>query len=95
MKLKDFLECVQAAGGTFRQSGRGGSWIVAGKSGKPLRISRSTRSLDGNVVRNFLTTLGLSEGRTGIHMDEFTQGLTPGQSLIRRFRNVLKKLAHA
>lgn len=95
MKLNEFLKCVESAGGTYRRSGGGESWIVAGTSGKPIRISRSTRELDGNVVRNYLTKLGLSTGQSGIYLDEFTQGVPPTQAMIRRFRAVLKKLAHA
>lgn len=95
MKVSDFLAAVKAAGGSFRTAGKGGTWIVSGKYGKNIRISQSTSELDGGVIRRYLSQINLSRGKTGIHLDEFLKGVNPSQAAIRRFRNVLKKLATA
>ncbi len=95
MKTRDFLTCVEAAGGTFREAGKGGSWVVSGTNGKSIRISQSTPKLEDRVVRTYLTKLGLSPGQSGVYMDEFRDGVDSEQALIRRFRSVLKRLAHA
>lgn len=95
MRLQEFLDCVVTAGGRVRATGRGGSWLVCGPKSGHLRISKSTRELDGNVVRRYLTKLGLSVGQSGIYLDEFSGGVLESQSTIRRYRNVLKRLASA
>lgn len=93
MSVADFSKAVESAGGKVRQTGRGGSWIALGPSGKSLRFSKSTKRIDGGVVKNWLTKLGLSEGQSGIRRSEFERGISRDQSLMRRFRGVLRRLA--
>lgn len=95
MRTGDFLKKCELAGAAYRRSKQGESWIVRGPNSKSISISGSTRRLDGTVVRTFLQRLGLSEAKTGIHLDEFQNGMSPEQVLIRQFRNVLHRLAHA
>lgn len=95
MSIRSFLDKSKQAGATWRVTSGGQSWLVRGPNGKSVRISRSTRKIDGPVVRSYLQTLGLSESRTGISLEEFQEGVGPEQELIRRFRNILNRLAHA
>jgi hypothetical protein len=95
MKTSEFLKKCQAAGCTYRPTSKGGSWVVLGPQNQSLRFSKSTTQMDGNVVKRYVQKLGLSAGVSGIHFDEFQQGIDPEQRLIRRFRALLKRLAHA
>ena len=92
MRTSDFIEKVQAAGATAKESG--GSYVVSA-SGRSIRFSRSTRELAGNVIRSYLRKLELSESKTAMPFDEFVDGAAPEQEEIRRFRAVLVRLAHS
>jgi death-on-curing family protein len=50
--------------------------------------------LTGPHVKRKWSKLGL-ESATGIYLEEFTDKIRPDQDLLRRFRRVLKRLAHA
>ena len=93
MKIGDFLEKVRAAGGNYRESGP--SWLVLGAGQRSLHISQSTRTLPGPVVKTYVANLGLSYGQTGVYIEEFQDGVDPKQQLIRKYRSVLNRLAHA
>lgn len=98
MRVNDFLDSVKAAGGSYRKAGKGGSWLVSGPGAggsRSVRISMSTPKLDANVVKRYLTQLGMSQGQTGVYYTEFRDGVDPEQELIRRFRGVLTRLSHA
>ena len=95
MRTQEFLARCEAAGCANRLTKQGGSWVVRGPNRKSITISASTRKLAGNVVRTYLNRLGLSETASGVHRDEFLEGVTPEQELIRQFRAVLGRLAHA
>jgi death-on-curing family protein len=95
MRTAEFLERVEAAGGTYREAGSGGSWIVQGPDGRSIRISQSTQKLEANIVKNYLTKIGMSQGQTGVYYTEFRDGIHPEQEMIRRFRSVLSRLSHA
>jgi death-on-curing family protein len=95
MRVGDFLSSVYAAGGSYREAGSGGTWLIRGPSGKSVRISKSTPKLDAHVVKRYLTKLGMSPGQTGVYYTEFSEGVDPEQELIRRFRGVLTRLSHA
>jgi death-on-curing family protein len=95
MSTNEFLERIEQAGGRYRPGKKGASWIVWGPNGDSVRISRKTASLGGSVVRKYLQKLGLSHGQSGIRFQEFEAGVDVNQRLIRRFRAVLKNLAHA
>ena len=95
MRLQDFLSSCKTAGCSVRGTAQSGSWVLRGPNTKSIRIAASTRKLDGNVVRSYLRKLGLSESSSGIHPDEFCEGVDPEQDRVRRFRAVLNRLAHA
>lgn len=90
MKVPEFLNRCEEAGGSYRRSGP--SWVVTGDRGT-IRISRSTRQLDQGVVRSYLSTIGLSEAWTGLSPDEFAEGHSDERTLIERYRGVLQRLA--
>ncbi len=93
MLVTNFLDNCQSAGAIYRRSGDVNNWIVRGPNKKSIKIGSGTKKLAGGVVRNYLQRLGLSTVAIGVHMDEFQAGLKPEQTLIRRYRNVLKRLA--
>jgi hypothetical protein len=94
MTMTEFLKCVSAAGGSNRVSS--GTWIIKGpQGGKGIRVSQATRRLDGQAIKKYLKDLGLSAGQTGVYYDEFKAGVGAEQQVMIRFRNVLKRLAHA
>jgi death on curing protein len=95
MRTLDFLKCCEKAGASFRKTGRGQSWLIIGPNRKSIKLAGSTQQLTGVVVKRYLAILGLSEGVTGVHLDEFQEGLEPNQRLMRQFRTVLKRLARA
>lgn len=95
MKTNDFLQRCSQAGCSVKKAGGGQSWVVHGPNLKSIRISGSSRRLDGNVIRSWVTKLGLSEAKSGVHLDEFQVGVDPEQALIRKFRGVLDRLADA
>lgn len=92
MTAERFRRRCEAAGCAVRRSK--GSWIVRGPHGQSVSFNVDTRKLERNVVRAYLNKLGLSVTRTGIHLDEFRNGIAPEQDLIRIFRAVLNRLAH-
>jgi death-on-curing family protein len=95
MKTTDFLDAVQKAGGRYKRQGGGGRWVIWGPNGDSVRFNQNNNKLNGSVIRKYLQKIGLSPGQSGIHFNEFEEGLDPNQKLIRRFRMVLKKLSHA
>ncbi len=94
MRTYDFLEKVKIAGGSFREASRGGSWIVSGPNGKNIRISKSTSQLSGPAIRSYLRNLELGEAQSGIRIDEFQDGISTREDIIRRLLVVLRRLAH-
>lgn len=94
MNVTDFLAGVEAAGGMYRKSAKGSKWIVWGPNGDSVSFGQGFAKLQGSVVKRYMQRLGLSHGMSGIHFDEFHEGLNPEQKLIRRFRLVLQRLAH-
>lgn len=93
MDADDFCRQVDNLGGRTTRSG--GSVNVRGPNGRCITISASTKRLDGKVVKSYLSTLGLSQGKSGLHVDEFQAGVDPSQAFIARYRDVLRKLAQA
>jgi len=88
MRTAAFLRACEAAGVTWKESGP--SYVIR-KGNRSVRISRSTRKMEGPVVREYLNKLRLVD----IRVDEFQEGLSPEQAVMRVFRNVLRRLAHA
>lgn len=93
MKTKEFLEKVGAAGGTYREA-KGGSWLVRGPEGSSIRLSRSTRQLDGPAVRAYVNRLKLNEAQSGISFDEFQSGYVGRGDIVHELLAVLRQLAH-
>jgi death-on-curing family protein len=92
MRTTDFIERCEQIGAKHKLSGS--NHIITGSKGA-VHFSRSTRKMAGHVVRQYLKRMGYSETRTGITLHEFQDGVSPDQVQIRRFRNVLNRLADA
>lgn len=95
MRITDFLKRCKQAGANCEWKKKGGHWLVKGPNRESIRISGSTQQLDGPVVKRYVQKLGLSDGNDGLYIDEFQTGVASEQRLIRRFRNVLRRLSHA
>jgi death-on-curing family protein len=89
MKTLSFIEKCKQAGVKYKE-GKGGSHIL--QSGLGVKISKSTRQLDGAVVRQYLKRLNLNEV-AGIGIDEFRDGTSGEREQIYRFMATLKRLA--
>ncbi len=95
MRLQEFIDACTEAGCHCRKSSKGEGWVVRGPKGHNISIAGSTKQLNGNAIRKYAKLLGLSEAQSGIRFDEFQEGASPAQELIRRFRRVLDRLADA
>ena len=90
MKTTDFLSRCKQAGVKYKE-GKGGTHVLQ-SGGVGVNISRSTKQLDGAVVRQYLKRLKLNEV-AGIGMDEFKDGTSGEREQIYRFMATLKRLA--
>lgn len=90
MKTTAFIAKCKQAGVKYKE-GKGGTHVLQ-SGGLGVNISRSTRQLDGAVVRQYLRRLGLSEVE-GIGIDEFRDGASGEREQIYRFMATLKRLA--
>ncbi len=90
MKAQEFLSKCEQAGANTKVSGA--SYVVS-YGARSIRFSRSTKSLDGTVVRQYLKRLRLTETATGVTVDEFQAGAGEEQDQIHRFISVLRRLA--
>lgn len=91
MKTSDFLKRCEQAGSSVKNS-KGGSYVI-NKGQKSIRISKSTRQLDGMAILSYLRKLGLSEAASGVSMGEFQDGYSDERSQIYRYMTALKRLA--
>ncbi|MEW4337397.1 type II toxin-antitoxin system death-on-curing family toxin [Chromobacterium vaccinii] len=91
MKTRDFIDKCIAAGGHCKNSSDG-AYVVSYKRAS-IRVSKSTRQLNGNVVRQFLNKLGLNEHDSGISMEEFQEGVNDERAQIYRYMTALRRLA--
>jgi death on curing protein len=91
MKTRHFIDRCKAAGATAKPS-KGGSYVLS-NNGHSIRISNSTRQLDGQVIKQFLRKLHLNESESGISVDEFQEGASDEKTQIYRFISALKRLA--
>jgi death-on-curing family protein len=87
MTINDFLERCSRLGVMSKESGP--SYIVYTRD-HSIKISRSTKRLDPPVVRQFMNKLGLRD----VTVPEFQAGVDEEQAELRRFRGVLRRLAH-
>lgn len=91
MYLPEFLEACEAAGARVVE--RGGGTLVQGINGRSVRIGGATRKLKGNVIKAWVSQLGLAGSTTGTRLDEFQDRLSP-ELLVTRFMSVLRRLAY-
>ncbi len=89
MRVGEFLKKCKEAGMQWKESRQ--SYVIWKDKEHSVRLSKSTGKLEGPVVREYLNQLGL----TDVLVDEFQEGLRPEQEELRRFRGVLRRLAHA
>lgn len=92
MDVSDFIARCEQAGGRHKLSGS--LHMLTGPAGT-VHFNRSTHKLDGPVVRRYLRRIGLTETSAGIELTEIQEGVSAEQEEIRRFRNVLIRLADA
>ncbi len=95
MRASQFIRSVETAGGKSKLKADGTGWIVRGPVKGSVNLPRSRKKLSAGVILKFKQMLGLSLSRSGIHFEEFEEGLDPQQTLMMKFRVVLKRLANA
>ncbi|WP_080762212.1 type II toxin-antitoxin system death-on-curing family toxin [Chromobacterium violaceum] len=91
MKTRLFIDKCLAAGAHCKNAS-GGAYVVSFKKAS-IRISKSTKQLNGNVIRNYLSQLGLSERDTGVSVGEFQDGVNQERDQISRYIVALRRLA--
>lgn len=91
MKTADFIERCKQAGVKYKEV-KGGAHSL-NRNGFGVRIAKSTRQLDGAVVRSYIKKLGLSETNSGVGLDEFVLGVSEEKNQIYRYMTTLKRLA--
>ncbi len=91
MKVSYIIKQCKSLGVTCKPS-KGGAIVLINKD-KSIKISKSTKQLDGQVVKNYLKELNLSEYNIGISIDEFQVGSSTERAQIYRFIATLKRLA--
>ena len=91
MKTRDFINKCLAAGGHCKNAS-GGAYVVSNKN-KSIRISKSTKQMDGAVIRQYLSKLGLSGSASGFSIEEFQEGASGEREQIYRFMAALRRLA--
>lgn len=90
MKATDFIQKCKSAGVKYKEVKSGGHHLQ--NSGGSITFSRSTRHLDGPVVKQYLKRLGLHEV-AGVGFDEFNDGTLGERAQIYRYMATLKRLA--
>ena len=91
MTLKEFIKCCIQAGARKKFVKGGSISILNGPSS--IKISRSTRRLDGSAISRYLGMLNLGESAAGITTHEFQAGATAERIQIYRFISALRRLA--
>ena len=91
MKTRDFIDKCLKAGGHCKNAS-GGAYVISNKE-KSIRISKSTKQMDGEVVRQYLHKLGLSEAAAGMSIEEFQEGANGEREQIYRYMSALRRLA--
>jgi len=91
MKTRSFIDrCISA--GAHCKNASGGAYVVTYKS-RSIRISKSTRQMNGAVIQQYLAKLGLSEATAGISTAEFQEGRNGEREQIYRYMSALRRLA--
>ena len=90
MKVGEFSDRCAEAGATVKDSK--GATVITTQHGS-VRISRSTRRIDGPVVRRYLRNLGLSESKSGATIDDIQEGVSKERREIYRYLKAMRRLA--
>jgi len=90
MKVSDFIAKCVNAGARHKEASSGNHYLQNG--GGSVSFSKSTRQLDGPVIKNYLRKLDLNEV-AGIGFDEFADGTSGERLEIYRYMATLKRLA--
>ena len=90
MRLTDFLKCCEQAGVKVKTATNG---YVLSNNQDSVRLSKTSRSINGKVIQNHLRILGLSESASGISLGEFQYGYSDERSQIHRYMAALQRLA--
>lgn len=90
MKTNDFIQKCTGAGVKHKEV-KGGSHCLQ-NSGGSVTFSKSTRQLDGAIIKQYLRRLKLHE-IAGIGFDEFSDGTSGERLQIYRYMATLKRLA--
>jgi prophage maintenance system killer protein len=97
IRIEDFIKKCRAAGVQYKFSG--GSHLLmnpkASMKGRlrSIRISGSTRQLDGPTAASYVGKLGLNAANSGIDSNEFHDEVSVERKVIHRFIVVLRRLA--
>ncbi|MEW5973145.1 MAG: type II toxin-antitoxin system death-on-curing family toxin [Pseudomonadota bacterium] len=91
MSLNEFIKRCEQAGARTKPVKGGSISILNGQAS--IKISRSTRQLDGQAILTYLRRLNLSESAAGLTAHEFQEGASPERDQIRRFISALRRLA--
>jgi len=91
MRLKDFLDQCEKA--TCKIKERDGGWTILGLNGNSIKISGSTKKLDGPAVKRYVGMLGMSEGYSGLPFAEFQAGLERDRESVLEYMTVFRWLA--
>lgn len=90
MKVTDFIKKCEMAGASVERR-PGGAHIAY--NGKSIRLSGSTRQLNGHVIARYLRILGLNPARSGMDVRDFMSGASPERRQMYRFMAALRRLA--
>jgi len=90
MRTSDFIAKCKNAGVRYKEV-KGGGHCLQHKGGS-LTFSRSSKHLDGPVIKQYIKRLGLHE-IAGIGFDEFSDGTSGERLQIYRYMATLKRLA--
>jgi death-on-curing family protein len=91
MTLKEFVRRCEQAGARSKPVKGGSISILNGRAS--IKISKSTRHLDGPAISRYLKMLNLGESQAGIVAAEFQAGTSPEREQIYRYITVLRRLA--
>ena len=95
VSVKDLLPRLREAGCAVREANKGSKFLVTSPSGQSIRFGTNHRKLKGIIVKRYLQKLRVAQAKTGLHFDEFCEGVDPEKQAVVKFRNVLRELAHA
>jgi hypothetical protein len=91
MKTRAFIDkCITA--GCHCKNASGGAYVISNKN-HSIRLSKSTRQLDGGAIRKYLGMLNLNPAETGLSIEEFQEGQIDERAQIYRYMAALRRLA--